>query len=54
MGLVIVVLNTVFRTVYRMKVVGKENIPKNGALIFGGNNKSYFDPPAIAVTNGRK
>lgn len=52
--LVIVVLNTVFRTVYRMKVIGKENIPKNGALIFCGNHKSYFDPPAIAVTNGRK
>lgn len=51
---VIVVLNIVFRTVYRMKVIGKENIPKKGALIFCGNHKSYFDPPAISITNGRK
>ena len=53
-GIVIIVLNIVFRTVYRMKVIGKENIPKSGALIFCGNHKSYFDPPAITVTNGRK
>lgn len=53
-GVIIVVLNAVFRTVYRMKVIGKENIPKSGAVIFCGNHKSYFDPPAIAVTNGRK
>lgn len=53
-GIVIVVLNLTFRTVYRMKVIGKENIPKDGALIFCGNHKSYFDPPAITVTNGRK
>lgn len=53
-GIVIVVLNLVFRTVYRMKVIGKENIPKTGALIFCGNHKSYFDPPAITITNGRR
>lgn len=53
-GFTIVVLNAVFRTVYRMKVIGKENIPKTGSLIFAGNHKSYFDPPAITVTNGRK
>lgn len=53
-GFIIVVLNIVFRTVYRMKVVGTENIPKEGALIFCGNHKTYLDPPAITVTNGRK
>ena len=53
-GLTIVVLNAAFRTVYRMKVIGKNNIHKEGALIFCGNHKSYFDPPAITVTNGRK
>lgn len=53
-GVIIVTLNLVFRTIYRMKVIGKENIPKEGALIFCGNHKSYFDPPAITVTNGRK
>lgn len=53
-GIVIVTLNIVFRTVYRMKVIGTENIPKDGAYIFCGNHKSYMDPPAIAVTNKRK
>ena len=53
-GFIIVVLNIVFRTVYRMKVVGTKNIPKEGALIFCGNHKTYLDPPAITVTNGRK
>ena len=53
-GIVIVALNIVFRTVYRMKVIGTENIPKGGALIFCGNHKSYLDPPAISVTNRRK
>lgn len=53
-GLVIVVLNIVFRTIYRMKVIGTENIPKTGAYIFCGNHKSYMDPPAIVVTNKRK
>lgn len=53
-GIVIIVLNIVLRTVYRMKVIGVKNIPKEGAYIFCGNHKSYMDPPAIAVTNGRK
>ena len=53
-GIVIVVLNIGLRTIFRMKVIGKKNIPKSGALIFCGNHKSYMDPPAIAVTTGRK
>ena len=53
-GIVIVVLNIALRTIYRMKVVGVKNIPKEGALIFCGNHKSYMDPPAIAVTNRRR
>ncbi len=53
-GLVIIVLNIVFRTIYRMRVIGTKNIPKEGPYIFCGNHKSYMDPPAIAVTNGRK
>lgn len=53
-GIVIIVLNIVFRTIFRMKIIGTENIPKEGALIFCGNHKSYLDPPAISVTNKRK
>ena len=37
-----------------MKIIGRENIPQQGSLIFCGNHKSYFDGPAITITNGRK
>lgn len=38
---------------YRMKIVGLENIPKDGPLIFAGNHRSYLDPPVIVVTAKR-
>ena len=41
------------KIVYRMKIVGKENIPKEGQLIICGNHKSFLDPPLIEVTCGR-
>lgn len=41
------------KIVYRMKVVGKENIPKKGPIIICGNHKSFLDPPLIEVTCGR-
>lgn len=41
------------KIVYRMKVVGKENIPKKGPVIICGNHTSLLDPPLIEVTCGR-
>lgn len=41
------------KIVYQMKVVGKENIPKEGPIIICGNHKSFLDPPLIEVTCGR-
>ncbi len=38
------------KIVYRMKIIGTENIPKEGAVIFCGNHRSYLDPPLIEVT----
>ena len=35
------------KIVYRMKINGTENIPKDGALIFCGNHRSFLDPPLI-------
>ena len=35
---------------YRAKIVGLENIPKEGPLIFAGNHKSFLDAPLIVVT----
>lgn len=38
---------------YRVKIIGKENIPNDGSLIFCGNHRTYLDPPLILVTAGR-
>lgn len=41
------------KIVYRFKVIGKENIPKEGPIIICGNHRSFLDPPLIEVTCGR-
>ena len=42
------------KIVYRFKVIGKENVPKTGPVIFCSNHKSFLDPPLIEITCGRK
>ena len=44
---------TYCRIVYRVKIIGKENIPQEGTLLFCGNHRTYLDPPLIIVTAGR-
>lgn len=41
------------KVVYRFKLVGKENIPKEGPVIICGNHRSFLDPPLMEVTTGR-
>ncbi len=41
------------RIMFRLKIVGQENIPKEGACIICANHKSYFDPPLIVAFNKR-
>jgi len=41
------------KIVYRVKIEGKENVPKNGALIFCGNHRNYLDAPLMVATAGR-
>lgn len=41
------------KIVYRVKIIGKGNIPKKGAIIFCGNHRSYLDAPLIVATAGR-
>lgn len=41
------------KIVYRVKIIGKENIPSEGAVIFCGNHRTYLDPPLIVSTAGR-
>ncbi len=44
-----------FIVVYRVKVLGTENIPKDKKepLIYCGNHRTYADPPLIVVTAKR-
>ena len=44
-----------FAVVYRVKVLGTENIPKDKKepLIYCGNHRTYADPPLIVVTAKR-
>ena len=42
------------KIVYRAKIIGRNNIPKEGALVFCGNHRTYLDPPLIVVTATRR
>ena len=43
-----------FKINNRVKIIGTENIPKEGALIFCGNHRTFADPPLIEVTGKRE
>lgn len=38
---------------YRAEIIGLENVPKEGAVIFCGNHRSYLDPPLMVCTAKR-
>lgn len=38
---------------YRIKVVGKENIPSKGAVLICSNHISNLDPPVVGITTKR-
>lgn len=44
---------TYCKIVYRIKVVNLENVPKEGALIFCGNHRTYVDPVMIVCYSNR-
>jgi len=41
------------KIIFRPKVIGKENIPENGALIFAGNHKHAVDPTMVMMSTKR-
>lgn len=41
------------KVVHRAKIIGKENIPREGAVILCGNHKSFLDPAIITATSPR-
>ena len=48
------VRNTFFRAVGGLRGVGRENVPKTGAVIIAPNHVSNLDPPAVACTCPRR
>lgn len=43
-----IVFRLLFYTVFRTRVYGRENIPKDGAVILAANHASNIDPPLMA------
>lgn len=38
------------KMVYRIQIIGKQNIPLKGPVIFCGNHRSFLDAPLLEVT----
>ncbi|MEC5422447.1 lysophospholipid acyltransferase family protein [Virgibacillus sp. C22-A2] len=43
----------IFYPLYRIRVYGKENIPKQGPVIICSNHISNLDPPVVGITSPR-
>lgn len=41
------IFRTYFRTFYKVEIIGLDNIPKAGAVIFACNHVSNYDPPLV-------
>ena len=50
LGFVAIVVFTITKLFYNLKVEGRENIPKTSRVIYAGNHVSYIDPPIIAYS----
>lgn len=52
----VIVRNAIYiycKIVYKLQIIGKENVPREDAVLFCGNHRTYLDPPLIVVTAGR-
>lgn len=48
------VVYSVFKPLYRIEVIGIENIPKDGAVLLCSNHIDNFDPPMVGITTPRQ
>lgn len=49
-----VLVGAFFRIFFFMRVDGRDNVPKEGGLLFCTNHRSYWDPPAVASAFPRR
>jgi len=47
------IVSLIFYPLFRIKVYGKENIPKQGPVIICSNHISNLDPPVVGLTSSR-
>ncbi|RYG73622.1 1-acyl-sn-glycerol-3-phosphate acyltransferase [Lentibacillus lipolyticus] len=47
------IVSGIFYPLYRIQVIGKENIPKQGPVIICSNHISNLDPPVVGITSPR-
>lgn len=48
------IINILLRIIFRVKIVGKENIPKEGSLVICANHTNLLDPIVLAITTKRQ
>lgn len=44
------VVNSIFRPLYRVEVIGLETFPKEGGVLLCSNHIDNFDPPVVGIT----
>jgi 1-acyl-sn-glycerol-3-phosphate acyltransferase len=49
-GLAYIVVGALARMLWGLRVVGRENVPRDGPLIVAANHVSNFDPPFLGVS----
>ena len=47
------ICSIIFYPLYRIKVVGRNNIPSDGPVIICSNHISNADPPVVGITSKR-
>ena len=50
---VTLLVHTISKYWYNLKIEGRENVPKTTRLIVAGNHVSYLDPPLISISTGK-
>ena len=48
-----IIYSTLLKILFRLQIIGKENIPKKGALIFAGNHRYAIDPTVVMMSTDR-
>jgi len=43
-----------FKTLFGLRKIGRENVPETGAFILASNHKSWFDPPIVGCACPRE